>query len=80
MAYVRMKQFLPGKVPVRLDDTSLDGEYARTSNKPIALGYTMRQSVTNLNISLPNIAVLAESTLGPWEVPQPDMHGVSCTS
>lgn len=71
--YVRMKQFLPGKVPVRLDDTSLDGEYARKSNKPIALGYTVRQSITNLNISLPNIAVLAESPLGPWEVPQPEI-------
>ena len=64
--YVRMKQFLPGKVPVRLDDVSLDGEYARPSSYPLSLGYTVRQSVRDLGISLPNIALLTEGKLGPF--------------
>ena len=68
-----MKQFLPGRVPVRLDDTSLDGEYARPSSNPTSLGYTVRQSIRDLGISLPNIALLTESPLGPWEVPKPDI-------
>ena len=71
--YARMKQFPPGEVPVRLDDRSLDGEYARPSNKPISLGYKVRQSVNNLNINLPYIALLTESPLGPWEVPNLDI-------
>ena len=71
--YVRMKQFMPGKVPVRLDDASLDGEYARPSSKPTSLGYTVRQSVRDLGISLPHIALLTEGKLGPWEIPKPDI-------
>ena len=74
--YARLKQFLPENQPIRLDDASLDGEYARqNTNKPIALGYSVRQSIIKLDIDLPNIALLHQKTakrlLGPWEFPQP---------
>lgn len=69
--YARLKQFLPDRVPVRLDDKSLDGEYARPSNKPISLGYTVRQLESSLNINFPNTALLIENDKGPWDQPKP---------
>ena len=69
--YARMKQFPPDRVPLRLDDTSLDGEYSRPSTKPVTLGYRVRQAVTRLDLNIPNIALLTESKLGPWELPTP---------
>ena len=69
--YARMKQFPPDRVPVRLDNRSLDGEYSRPSNKPISLGFSARHAVTSLELNFPNIALLVESKLGPWELPAP---------
>jgi ribonuclease HI/endonuclease/exonuclease/phosphatase family metal-dependent hydrolase len=70
--YVKMKQFLPHELPVRLDDRTLDDEYSRVdSNKPISLGYSARQSFTKMNINLPHITLLKESNLGPWETKSP---------
>ena len=71
--YIKMKQFLPHELPVRLDDKSLDGEYSRKSNKPISLGYTARKLITKMNIDLPYITLLKESTLGPWETKPPEI-------
>ena len=72
--YARMKQFPRREAPVWLDDNTLDGEYKRASSrKPIALGYAARQSIKELNINFPHIALLTESPLGPWEIPKPNI-------
>ena len=71
--YVRLRQFLPHQVPIRLDDKSLDGEYARPSNKPISLGFTVRKSITDMNIDIPQVALLSDCLLGPWERKTPDI-------
>ena len=69
--YARLKQLPPDQMPVRLDDTSLDGEYVRPSKRPISLGYRVRQLQRSMNIDLPYIDILRESSLGPWERPKP---------
>ena len=69
--YAKVKQFLPDRVPVRLDDASLDGEYVRPSNKPVSLGYSVRQLQKSMKISFPDMQMLVESSLGPWERPGP---------
>ena len=71
--YARMKQFLPNESIVRLDDKSLDLKYSRKSNRPIALGYKTRQLSETYEVNYPNIALLQESKLGPWEIPSPDI-------
>ena len=65
--YARLKQILPDRQPVRLDDTSLDDLYAKKSNRPITLGYKVRQLKKDMNIEFPHIELLRESRLGPWE-------------
>lgn len=69
--YVRTKQFLPNSRPIRLDDTALDIKYSRPSLMPICLGYTVRRLSRDYGIQYPNIALLKESVLGPWELPTP---------
>ena len=72
--YIKMRQFLPHELPLRLDDKSLDGEYSRiSSNKPVSLGYTVRMSLDNMKIELPYISLLRESPLGPWARKTPDI-------
>ena len=74
--YVKMKQFLPHELPLRLDDKSLDGEYNRTnSNKPISLGFSVRKRLHNMKLEIPYITLIKESTLGPWQRKTP----VTCT-
>ena len=64
--YIKMKQFLPHELPLRLDDKSLDGEYSRVnSNKPISLGYSVRKQIADMEIDVPNITLIKESSLGP---------------
>ena len=47
--YVRLKQFLPHELSIRLDNKCMDGEYSRRgSNKPVSLGFTVRKSITDL--------------------------------
>lgn len=71
--YARMKQFLPNESIVRLDDKSLDLKYSRKSNRPIALGYKVRQLSEKYEVSYPSIALLRESELGAWEMPSIDV-------
>ena len=68
--YARLKQLPPEQIPVRLDDTSLDGEYARPSMYPISLGYKVRQLQRLMEIDFPHVDLLVESSLGPWERPK----------
>ena len=65
--YARLKQILPDRLPVRLDDTSLDSEYAKNSSRPITLGFKARQLKNDMGIEFPHIELLKESKLGPWE-------------
>lgn len=67
--YVRTKQFLPNDVPVRLDDKSLDARYSKKSSMPVALGYKVRCLSVHYGIEYPNIALLQESKVGPWDLP-----------
>jgi ribonuclease HI len=70
--FVRTLQFLPQNKPVRLDDRSLDVVYAQPSNKPLSLGYIVRKKLfEKYNVTLPYVALLKESKLGPWELPSP---------
>ena len=72
--YIKMKQFLPHELPLRLDDKSLDGEYSRiNSNKPVSLGYSVRKQITNMEIDIPNILLIKESSLGPWQRKTPEI-------
>ena len=71
--YVKMKQFLPHELPLRLDDKSLDGEYSRTNtNKPISLGFSVRKRLDNMNLEIPYITLIRESPLGPWQRKTPE--------
>lgn len=67
--YARMKQFLPNDTIVRLDDKSLDLKYSKPSRLPVALGYTVRRLSDEYQVQYPNISLLRESYLGPWELP-----------
>ena len=70
--YVRLKQFLPHNLPIRLDNKFMDGEYSRqNTNKPIALGFSVRQTISKLKVDVPTVALLTESVLGPWERKSP---------
>ena len=69
--YARLKQFLPDRLPVRLDDMSLDTLYAKKSNRPITLGYKVRQFKKDMGLQFPHIELLKESRLGPWERKRP---------
>ena len=71
--YVRMKQFLPNESIVRLDDKSLDLKYSRKGRLPVALGYTVRKLTEEYRVSYPNISLIRECELGPWELPTPDI-------
>ena len=72
--YIKMKQFLPHELPIRLDDKSLDGEYGRiNSNKPISLGYSVRKQIADMEIDVPNITLIKESSLGPWQRKTPEI-------
>lgn len=69
--YARVKQFPPSKTIVRLDDKSLDLKYSRKSQHPVALGYKVRKLSEEYGISYPNVSLIRESELGPWELIRP---------
>jgi ribonuclease HI len=69
--YARVKQFLPNQTIVRLDDKSLDLKYSRKSRNPIALGFKVRKLSLEYGISYPNISLIRESELGPWDFLKP---------
>lgn len=72
--YARVKQFLPHKIPVKLDNRALDFKYSKIGRLPLSLGFTVRKILLpKYNIQYPTIAVFKSNSPGPWAQPRPDV-------